>query len=142
VPTAGKPVVFRLRVRKFFCRTRSCVRRIFTERLPDLVAPYGRKSHGLSQALRQIGVALGGEAGARLALALGMATSPDTLLSLIRHAPLIDPRQPRAIDVDEWAWRKGVSYGTVIVDLEQHRPLALLPDREADTVAAWFAARP
>jgi transposase len=87
-------------------------------------------------------VALGGEAGARLATALAMPTSPDTLLRLIRSLPLAAPEEPRIIGLDEWAWRKGVRYGTMIVDLERHRVAALLPERDADQVAAWLAAYP
>jgi transposase len=71
-----------------------------------------------------------------------MPTSPDTLLGLIRALPLADPGQPRVVGIDEWAWRKGLRYGTAVVDLEQHRPIALLPERDADAVAAWFAAQP
>jgi transposase len=142
LPLAGTPVVLHIRARKFFCPTPSCPRRIFTERLPDLVAPHARRSHGLRLALRRVALTTGGEAGARLATALAMPTSPDTLLRLIRSVPLPAPADPRIIGLDEWAWRKGVRYGTMIVDLERHRVAALLPDRDADQVAAWLAAYP
>jgi transposase len=142
LPLATRPVVFYLRAHKFFCGTPTCPRRIFTERLPDFVAPHGRRSHGLRHALQEIGRANGGEAGARLARRLGMPTSPDTLLGLIRAVPLANPGLPRVVGVDEWAWRKGLRYGTTVVDLEQHRPLALLPERDADAVAAWLATQP
>jgi transposase len=142
LPLAGAPVVLHIRARKFFCRVPACPRRIFTERLAAFAAPQARRSHGLRAALRRVAVALGGEAGARLATALAMPTSPDTLLRLIRSLPRAPPRDPCIIGLDEWAWRKGVRYGTMIVDLERHRVAALLPDRDAEQVAAWLAAYP
>jgi hypothetical protein len=92
--------------RKFFCRTPACPRRIFTERLPELVAPHGRWSHGLRAEVQQIGLALG-EAEARLAQSLGMCTSPDTMLHLIRAAPLPAVGDVRVVGLDDWAWPKG-----------------------------------
>ncbi len=87
-------------------------------------------------------LATGGEAGAHLATALAMPVSPDTLFRLIRSVPLAPPPEPRIVGINEWAWRKGVRYGTMIVDLERHRVAALLPERDADQVAAWLRAYP
>ncbi len=106
-------------VRKFFCRTPSCVRRIFTERLPEVVAPYSRTTERLTVLLRAVAFALGGEAGARLAKHIGVSTSPATLISLIRRTSLPNPPAVRILGVDDWAHRKGRSYGTAIVDLNQ-----------------------
>lgn len=142
LPLAGVAVVLHIRVRKFFCRVPTCTRRIFTERLAGFAAPHARRSQGLRAALRRVALALGGEGGARLATALAMPTSPDTLLRLIRSCSLTPPENPRIIGLDEWAWRKGVRYGTMIVDLERHHVAALLPERDADQVAAWLAANP
>lgn len=142
LPLAGTTVVLRLRVRRFFCRVPTCPRRIFCERLPDLVAPQGRWSHGLRAAIQQIGFALGGEAGSRLAQVLGMHTSPDSVLNLIRAAPLPVVGPVQRLGIDEWAWRKGRRFGTILVDRERHRVVALLPERSADSTAAWLAHHP
>jgi len=142
LPVSGREVAVVAHVRRFQCLTSSCPRRIFAERLPSLVAPHARKSHGLRQALEQVGFAAGGEAGARLAHTLGMRTSPDTLLRLIRAAPTPDAGQPRIVGIDDWAYKRGLRYGTIICDLERHRPADLLPDRSADSVAAWLRAHP
>jgi transposase len=83
-------------------------------------------------------VALGGAAGARLTQRLGLPTSRDTLLRLVRRLPLPAVPPLRPIGVDDWAHRKRQRYGTILVDLEQRRPVALLHDREADTLATWL----
>lgn len=131
-----------LYVRKFFCRAPSCERRIFTERLPEVVAPRSRTTERLTMLLQAIAFALGGEAGARLVKRIGMSVSPATLISLIRRTPLPSPNPARILGVDDWAKRKGRNYGTAIVDLEEHRLIDLLPDRESETFARWLKANP
>jgi transposase len=122
-------------VRKFICRNANCPRRIFTERVPELVAAYARKTHRLITALQAIAVALGGQAGAQLAHRLGLPASRDMLLRLVRRLPLTVIPPLHAIGVDDWAHRKPQRYGTTMVDLERRRPVALLNDREAGTLA-------
>jgi transposase len=135
-------VRIQLKVRKFVCRNPHCERRIFTERLPELVAAYARKTRRLITVLRAIGVALGGNAGARLAAGLRLPTSPVTVLRLVRTSPVPYPPGLQAVGVDEWAWRRGHRYGTILVNLADHRVVDLLPDRSAATVAAWLAEHP
>jgi transposase len=138
LPWGTRPVRLQLTVRTFVCRYSTCQRRIFTERVPELVAPYARKTHRLIAVLQAIGIALGGQTGARLTQRLRCLVSRDTLLRLVRRLPLPDIPPLRVIGVDDWAHRKRQRYGTIVVDLERRRPVALLHDREADTLATWL----
>jgi transposase len=136
LPWQGIPVQILLRARKFFCVDERCTRRIFTEQLPGTVGRYARRSCRSSETLSWITLALGGRAGARLARKLGLLASRTTLLrELRRRAHPSTPSCPRVLGLDEWAWKKGHRYGTILCDLEQGRVIDLLPSRDAETLA-------
>ena len=142
VPCGSKPVSLSLGVRKFFCRTPTCPRKIFTERLPDLVQPWARMTNRLRAALEALGLVTGGEGGAGLAPKLGMRVAPTTLLRYLRGVSFPPVTQVRVVGLDDWAYKPGESYGTIVVDLERHRVIDLLPDRRAETVSAWLGQHP
>lgn len=131
-----------LRVRRYRCLNEGCGRKTFSSELSGLVESYQRKSIRLTTTLYHIGQALGGQAGSRLARLLSMSASRDGLLRIIRKTFLPEPCQPSVIGIDDWAMRKGHTYGTIVVDLERHRVVELLPSHAVDEVSRWLKSQP
>ena len=142
VSCGGQRLLLKLLVRKWVCAEVSCSQRIFAERFPDFVQTYARMTDRLREALQYVGTTISGEDGARLFSHLAMPTTGKTIIRHVLQMPLPQDTPIRVAGVDEWAWKKGSHYGTILVDLEKHRVAALLPDRSTDTTAAWFAAHP
>lgn len=143
LPWEGIPVRIELRVRRFFCGNKDCGQHLFTERLPKTVQRYARRTCRLSASLEQITLALGGAAGSRLAQQLGILANGSTLLRQLRRKGITFPADaPRALGIDDWAWRKGRRYGTILCDLERGKVVDLLPDRSTESTAQWLRAHP
>jgi transposase len=138
----GREVSIRLQVRRFFCGDPHCPRRIFAEQVSGLTERYRRCSPALRAMLAEIGLATGGRAGARMTRKLDAARSRTTLLRLVRALPDPTPSPLRAVGVDEFALRRGHTYGTVLVDMETRRPVDVLADRTSTTLAAWLEKHP
>jgi len=142
LPWAVAPIELCLTVRRFFCTTCTCSRQTFSERLPT-VAPFdARTTARLATRQAEAGLALGGAAGARQLGRQGMPGSRNTVLRRARRLPTPAYPPPEVIGLDDWAWRKGHRYGTIVVDLERGCPIELLEDRASETVAAWLQAHP
>jgi len=142
LPCAGRNVLLMLTVRKFVCSTPACSRKIFTERLPGLVESYGRMTGRLIALLQAVGLGAGGQMGTRQADRSGIATSPSTLLRHLMQLPAPLARAVRVLGVDDFAWKKRFTYGTILVDLERRKIIDVLADRESATVEAWLHEHP
>jgi transposase len=120
----------------------TCRRATFAEQFPDLAAAFARRTNRQAEALCEVAFTLGGRAGAPLAKKLGLPTSRHTLLRLLRRTPAPSANTPRQVGIDDFAWKKGDHYGTILVDLARHCPVDLLADRSAESVTAWLLAHP
>lgn len=142
LPCAGQRVLLRLHTRKWHCDTSLCPRRIFTERLALLTRPYARMTVRLNAIIASIGVTITGRGGSRFAGQLGIVTSPTTINRRIMALPDSPAPPLAAIGLDDWSFRRGRRFGAVIVDLDRHRVVDLLPDRTAPTAVAWLQRHP
>jgi transposase len=142
LPAAGRPICLLLHVRRFFCKKSTCAQKIFAERLPALCHPHAQRSQRLQEALCQLGLRVGGQAGADVGQQQGLSGSRATILRLVRRSPQPAKSEPRIIGLDDWARKRRLRYGTLICDLERSQPIDLLPERSVETVAAWLQKHP
>ena len=137
-PCAGRRVQLFLTVRKFSCRNPYCERKVFAERFPDFVEPWARMTIRHCQQITSIGLATCGKGGTRLAARLGIQTTRQTILRRIMDLPDSSPGVILFLGIDDFSFRRGCRFGTILVNLESRRVVDLLPDREAETSAAWM----
>jgi transposase len=142
LPCAGRSIRLLLCVKKFFCRIESCPQRIFTERLPELIEPSSRLTTRLRTLVQAICAAFNAKGGARLGEQLGIHFTRETFLRSLHLLSTPPVGTLKAVGIDDFAWKRGKRYGTVIIDLETHQLIDILPDREAESVKQWLAAHP
>jgi len=142
LPIADRQAVVHLRVRRFRCHEPTCLRKTFVEQVPALVDRYARRTRRLRSDLEFIGLALGGRPGSRLSRRQQKPTSRTTLLRLVRALPETPIDTPRELGVDEFAFRRGRRYGTILVAADSHQVVDLLEDPSADALVDWLQDHP
>lgn len=138
LPCTGQTVRLELIVKKFFCREASCSQKIFAERLPGFLEPHSRLTTRLRVIVQSIAGAFNAQGGARLGSHLGIHLSRMTYIRSLLNVSLPPVDQVKRVGIDDFAWKRGKSYGTVIVDLATHAIIDVLPDREAATIQRWL----
>ncbi len=142
LPLSGISAAAQLSVRKFFCASEACQQKVFSERFNQFVSPYGRRTLRLDQQLTTLGLKVGGNMGASIAMMMGIPISSSTILRLACNTEEAGLETPRVLGIDDWAFKKGRNYGTILVDLEKQQPIELLPDRESETIRKWLEEHP
>lgn len=142
VPCAGRRVQLLLTVRKFTCRNLYCERKVFAERFPDFVEPWARATIRFCQHITSIGLATCGKGGAKLAARLGIQTTRQTILRRIMDLPDLPTGSILFLGIDDFSFKRGRRFGTILINLETRRVVDLLPDRKAETAASWMYQHP
>ena len=134
----------KLRLQRWQCRNGACKRKTFVDQLPEIAAPRARRTTRAADLVYVFGHGVGGRPGERLMKRIGMPTSDDTIVRCLKRRTKARRAEAnlRVVGVDDWAWRKGSTYGTIIVDLEQREVVDLLPDRSASVIADWLERQP
>ncbi len=142
LPSTGQPVRFLLSVRKFFCDVSTCPRKIFTERLAPFVAPRARVTQRLFQIVQVIGLATGGRLGVRVTDRLGIQTTRQTILRRIMALPTVPVGHIVELGIDDFSFRRGRTFGTILVNLQTRQIIDVLADRKTETSATWMTSHP
>jgi transposase len=142
LPILGLNVSIEIQTRRFWCKQPGCSQKIFSLPLDGLAKKYARATERRDTVLGTLGRFLGGRPAARASQSLGVPTSRATTLRRLRSLPLEIPPISPFVGIDDFSFKKGHRYGTIVVDLPSHRVVDLLPDRESTTVADWMKSHP
>lgn len=141
LPVFQNTTIIKLRTRKFRCKNISCHRKVFSEQIPEIYK-YARRTARVSKLLDNISIELTGKQGSLLSSILMLKVSISTITRIAHSQQLPEIKQSNVLGVDDWAYRKGVSYGTILIDMETSRPIELLSSREGKDLKKWLMKYP
>ena len=140
LPVFQNRTVILLKTRKFRCGNQQCSRKVFSEQTPEIIR-YSRRTKRANRTLETFAIELTGRLGSILSEQLHVSVSSSTITRIAHGHQLIEITQPRVLGIDDWAYRKGVSYGTILIDMDTSRPIELLPSRDGEVLKNWLLRR-
>ncbi len=134
----GKGVKLTLEVRKFFCKNSNCSKKTFAEQPGNEVFRYRRRTRRCETAVIRQGLSVSSGMASRLLSLSGIILSRSTILRDLHRLRPSAYEDVEEIGIDDWAWRKGISYGTIVIDLRRKCPIDLLGNREESSFRSWM----
>ena len=138
----GKTTRLHLEMRKFYCANPECKRKTFAEQPGIEVFRYRRRTCRCERLVSNIGLNCSSGVACRSVRATGIPISRYTILRDIHRMRMIEHPNVTQVGVDDWAFRKGLTYGSIIVNYDTNQVIDLLPDRTKDTFKNWMDQHP
>lgn len=142
LPGFGKESVIVFNARKFFCDNPLCSKKTFAEQPGNQIFRYRRRTCRCETAVYRHALALSSIQTSRLLAGIGISVSRSTVLRDLHRLRLPDTESLSKVGVDDWAFRKGVTYGTIIVDLDDGHVCDMLGTREEADFSTWLSSHP
>lgn len=138
LPAFGRKVFLYFRARKFFCHNMECKHRTFAEQPGNEIFRYRRRTRRCEVLVYRQGLHLSSINSSSLLLNMGISISKSTILRDLHRLSLPESGDVRKIGVDDWAFRKGINYGTIIIDMSRGLPIDLLGTRNEEDFSDWL----
>lgn len=139
LPILGKNVTLRITAYEYYCENTLCSVTTFTEDYEGFVGKSGRMTSRLEAFIRMLALETNCEGGAAICSEMGIRVSGDTIIRLLRKlgtTPM--PQSGEHVGIDDFAYRKGHAYCTVICDGETHRPIDIPDGRDGTALREWL----
>ena len=127
-----------LEVRKFFCKNANCSKKTFAEQPGNEIFRYRRRTRRCETAVIRQGLSVSSGMASKLLSFSGIVLSRSTILRDLHRLRPSEYKDVEEIGIDDWAWRKGLSYGTIVIDLCRMQPIDLLGNRTENSFRTWM----